>query len=138
MRRRRAFTLVEAIVAIVILGIALPPMLLALAQAHRDRISPAMASQARWIAIEKLEDVLADRSSPTRGWDFVDATNYPDESSVPGSPGYSRRVGIVETGPDLQTSGTGYKTVTVTVEWTHTDGQTHSVVFATVATELPS
>ncbi len=138
MRQRRAFTLIEAIVAIVILGIAMPAMLIALSQAHRDRISPARASQARWIAVEKMEDVIADRSSPTRGWSYIAGTNYPVETSITGSPGYSRKVTIAETGADLQSVGTGFKTVTVTVEWTHTDGQTHSVVLATVVTEFPS
>ena len=138
MRHRRAFTLIEAITAIVILGIAMPAMLLALGQAHRDRISPAMASQARWIAMEKLEDVFADRSSPSRGWEYIDGTNYPDEVTVPGSPGYSRSVDIAETGADLESLGTGYKTVSVTVTWTHADGQIHSVVLATVMTEIPS
>lgn len=138
MPQRRAFTLIEAITAIVILGTAMPAMLIALGQAHRDRISPAMASQARWIAMEKLEDVIADRSSLSRGWDYIDETNYPNEASIMGSPGYSREVDIAETAADLQTVGTGYKTVSVTVEWTHSDGQTHTVVLATVMTEIPS
>ncbi len=138
MPQRRAFTLIEAITAIVILGTAMPAMLMALGQAHRDRISPAMASQARWIAIEKLEDVIADRSSPSRGWDYIDGANYPDEASITDSPGYTREVDIAETSADLQSVGTGYKTVSVTVEWTHSDGQTHTVVLATVMTELPS
>jgi Tfp pilus assembly protein PilV len=136
--RRRGFSLIDAIAAIVMLSVAAPAMLAALASAHRDRVSPAMASQARWLAIEKLEDILADRSSPTRGWDFVDGANYADESSISGFPGFTREVEIAETGADLQAAGEGYKTVTVTVRWTHLDGQPHQVELATVVTELPS
>ncbi len=135
--RRRGFTLIDAVVAIVILGVATPPMLVALAGAHRDRVLPAMASQARWLAMEKLEDILADRSSPTRGWDYVDAANYPDEPSAPGMPGYSRAVTITETGADLQSPGTGYKTIEVAVGWMGADSQPHELTLATVVTEMP-
>lgn len=134
---RRGFSLIDAIIALVVLSVATPAMLAALASAHRDRVSPIMASQARWLAMEKLEDILADRSSPSRGWDYVAQPNYPDEDAVPGMPAYARQVVISETGPDLQSAGEGYKTVTVTVTWAHTDGQTHSVDLATVVTELP-
>lgn len=133
--RRRGFSLIDAIVSIVILSIAVPAMLAALASAHRDRVSPIMASQARWLAAEKLEDILADRSSPVRGWDYIDTANYADEAQVTGFAGYSRQVSIAETGADLQTAGTGYKTVTVTVGWTHTDGAAQELALATVVTE---
>ena len=135
--RRRGFTIIDAIVAVVILGVATPAMLAALASAHRDRVLPAMASQARWLAMEKLEDILADRSSPTRGWDYVDGANYPDEPTAPGMPGYSRGVTITETGADLQSAGTGYKTIEVAVGWTGADSQPHEFTLATVVTELP-
>ncbi|MCA9300282.1 MAG: hypothetical protein KDA28_14520, partial [Phycisphaerales bacterium] len=124
--------------AIVILSVATPAMLAALASAHRDRVSPVMASQARWLAMEKLEDILADRSSPARGWDFVDGANYAAEASIPGFAGYTREVAIAETTADLVTAGTGYKTVVVTVRWTHLDGEQHQVALATVVTELPT
>jgi hypothetical protein len=52
-------------------------------------------------------------------------------------PGYDREVTITETGPDLQSPGTGYKTVAVTVGWTHPDGTPRLVTLATVVTELP-
>ena len=61
--RRRGFTLIETIAAIVILAIALPPMLFAIRDAHVQRVNPVLVSQARWLATEKLEDILADRHS---------------------------------------------------------------------------
>ena len=137
MAHRRAFTLIEAITAMVIMGIAMPAMLAALSSAHRGRVAPVMASRARWLAVERLEDIIADRASPARGWEYVVPGNYGDEPSIPEVPGFSRTVQIDETGPDLATPGEGYKTITVTVAWVHGGDETRSVRLATVLTELP-
>lgn len=130
----RGFSLIEAIAAIVILGVAMPSMLAAIASAHRARVTPVMASQARWLAIERMEDVIADRASPERGWEYVVAGNYPLETEVPGAVAFTRSVRIIETGADLTTPGEGYKSVNVTVSWTH-ESKTLSVSFDTVLTE---
>jgi type II secretory pathway pseudopilin PulG len=137
MLRRRAFTLIEAITAILILGISMPAMLMALTNAHRSRVTPIRASQARWLAMEKLEDVIADRASPTRGWEYIIASNFASEATVPGVAGYARAVSITETGSDLVTPGEGYKTIEVTVSWVHEESTSLSVTLATVLTELP-
>ncbi|MHC4274668.1 MAG: type IV pilus modification PilV family protein, partial [Planctomycetota bacterium] len=55
--RRRGFTLIETVAAIVILAVAVPPMLWAVAQAQHKRANPMLASKARWLAMEKLEDI---------------------------------------------------------------------------------
>lgn len=133
---RRAFSLVESVGALVILGVAIPSMLLALGSAHAGRVNPVLASQARWLAVERLEDVIADHASPGRGWAYIDGANYPDESPVPGWPAFSRSVEVRETGPDLEGPGEGYKAVTVAVRWTH-EGRDLQVRMATVLTELP-
>ena len=58
----RALTLVEALVAIVVVAIAAPPMLLAMRDASLRRATPILADRARWLASEKLEDLIADRA----------------------------------------------------------------------------
>ena len=115
---RRGFTLMESIAAIVILTIAIPPVVWALRQGHVQRIDPVLTSRARWLAAEKLEDVIADRHSTTRGYDYLIAANYPAEGSITGFPGFSRSVTLTETEADLVTAGSGYMQVTVTVSWT--------------------
>jgi len=134
-RRRRAFTLIETIAAIVILAVAMPAMMWTLSEAQRQRVDPVMSSRATWLAMEKLEDVIADRHAPSRGWSHLTSANYPDESSIDGFPGFSRRVTLRETGPDLESSGSGYMLVTVTVQWTGTRGQAHEMPIATVLTD---
>ena len=120
--------------AIVILSISVPAMLYTLRSAHVQRVSPMMASTARWLATEKLEDVIADAHSATRGYAYVLNTNYPAENPVASFAGYSRTVSVSETAADLVSPGFGYKRVTVTVSWTDATETSRSLAIATVIT----
>lgn len=115
---RRAFTLIEAVAALVIVAVMVPPTLVMIRDAHTRRASPTLASRARWLASEKLEDIIADRHSTTRGYDYVSNVSYPAENPVAGFAAYSRTVSVVETGSDLVSAGSGYKRISVTVSWT--------------------
>ncbi len=134
-RVRRAFTLVEAIVAILVMSVAMPAILTAMSSAQSHRTSAAMASTARWLACEKLEDVIADRHSATRGYSYVAASNYAPESSVSGFAGFSRSVTITLTAADLVSAGTGYKRVVVTVSYTDPKSVARQLSLETVLTE---
>jgi prepilin-type N-terminal cleavage/methylation domain-containing protein len=131
---RRGLTLIESIAAMVVMAIALPPMLFSMRQAQLQRVNPMMASKARWLAQEKLEDVIADRHSTTRGYGYLLASNYPAESPVSGAAGFTRTVTLAEKAADLTTAGTGYMKVTVTVSWTDATGTTRSLPISTVLT----
>lgn len=131
---RRGFTLVEAIVAVVVLALAIPPMMVSVRDASVRRVDPLMISRARWVASERLEDVIADRHAAARGWSYVVSTNYPAETSISGFPGFSRSTSIRETGPTLTGSGTGYKIVNVVVSW-RAPGGTKNLSLATVLTD---
>ena len=145
--RRAGFTLIETIAAIVILAVAVPPMLWAITESQRQRISPMMLSRARWLAVEKMEDVIADRHSTTdRGYSWVvDAivnSDYVLESpgDITDYPGFSRDVTtLVETGADLDVGnpvvGGGYLTVTVTVGWVDAKGNNQDLDISTVLTD---
>lgn len=134
-RRRRGFTLIETIAAIVILSVALPPMLYVIRSAHSQRVGPVMTSRARWLAAERLEDVIADRHSGTRGYAWLVNSNYPAEAQVSGFENFARSVSIFESEADLVTPGTGYKTVEVTVSWTDVTGTARSLGIVTVLTD---
>lgn len=133
--RLRAFTQIETIAALVILTIAIPPMLFAIRQAQYHRVNPIMSSKARWLVTEKLEDIVADRHSTTRGYGYVIASNYPAENPVSGYTGFTRSVAISETAADLVTAGTGYKRVTVSVGWTDATGTARTLSIATIVTD---
>jgi prepilin-type N-terminal cleavage/methylation domain-containing protein len=130
------FTLIETIAAIVVLAIAIPPMLFAIRDSHVQRVGPVMASQARWLASEKLEDIIADRHSTTRGYDYLITSNYADETPVTGFTAFDRSVTFDETDADLSGAGTGYMIVTVDVSWTDATGDNRTLSLSTVLTEL--
>ena len=136
--RRTGFTLIETVAAIVILAVAVPPMLWAITEAQRQRINPMLVSRARWLAVEKLEDVIADRHSTTRGYTYLITANYPDEDPVPGYAGFTRTVSFVETKADLATPAPpplGYMTVTVKISWNDADAAAKALNISTVLTD---
>jgi Tfp pilus assembly protein PilV len=133
-RRRGAFTLIEAVIALVVLGVAVPPMLVAVKDAAARRADLVLASRARWLAAERLEDILADRASATRGYAYVTPGHYPAEASVAGFPNFARSVSVVETGPNFA-PGTGLKTVTVSVSWRDGRGRPRTLHLSSVVTE---
>ena len=133
--RQQGFTIIETIAAMVILTLTVPPMLWAIRDARVQRVDPVLASRARWLAVEKLEDVIADRHSTTRGYDYLVAGNYPVENNVAGFAAYSRSVTLAETLADLATAGDGYMSVDVAVSWVDTKGTTRTLTVSTVLTE---
>jgi len=133
---QKGFTLVEAVMALVMMSLVIVPIMTAAQRLSRDQVTPIQVSRARWLATEKLEEVIADRSSTTRGYSYVITSNYPAENPVATDPDFSRSVTITETGADLQTSGTGYKTVTVVISWTDVTGTSRSLSMSTVVTSF--
>jgi prepilin-type N-terminal cleavage/methylation domain-containing protein len=140
MKRRgatRAFTLIETIAAIVILSIAVPPMLWAMREAHVQRVNPLMASTARWLATEKIEDIIADRHSTTIGYGALAGGT---ETPVSGFTGFDRTTTISEHGAwdntsEIWSAGTGYKTITVAVAWTDAAGTARTLSIGSVVTD---
>jgi hypothetical protein len=128
----------EAIAAMVILSVAVPPMLWAIRDARQQQVGPVLVSRARCLAAEKIEEVIADRHSTTRGFAWIQSARYPAESPVAGFAGFARSVSIAETGASLSGAGTGYKVITVTVTWTDGTGDARSLSLSTVVTDYSS
>lgn len=133
-RRRRGLTLIESIGALLLVSLAVPSLMLAVRESHLRRVTPIMMSRARWVAGEKLEALIADRHSGTRGYAYLVNGNYPAERFVPGYPGFSRSVQITETDHTLSGAGTGCKTVSVTVSWRDPLRGARSLTLSTVVT----
>ena len=134
-RKRAGFTLIETIAAIVVLSIGIPPILYAVRQAHVNRVNPVLASKARWLAVEKLEEIIADRHAPGRGYDYLDVSNYASEVPVTDFEQFYRSVSFKETEADLTTAGTGTMTVTVEVSWIDLTSNKRQLTVSTVLTE---
>jgi len=133
--RRRGLTLIEAIAMITIMAISVPTMMWSMAAAHENRVGPLMASRARFLAAERLEQVIADRFAPQRGFNYVLSANYLAETAVSGFARFGRSVTISETGASLTGTGLGYKAASVSVTWTTRKG-TQSTVLSTVLTDF--
>ncbi len=133
--RRRAFSLIDTLAAIVLISVAAPLMLLAIGQSTLRRATATQAITARWLLSEKLESITADRHSTTRGYTYLTTANYPAEAPVAGYPNFTRTTTITETTADLTTPGTGYKTVTVTVTWIDPTAGTRTSTLSTVVTD---
>ncbi|MCC6951501.1 MAG: prepilin-type N-terminal cleavage/methylation domain-containing protein [Phycisphaerales bacterium] len=131
----RGFTLVESIVGLVLLSVCVPPLLWALAESRRTAAAPAQAEVAYWLASERLEDLVADRCSPGRGFAYLTPAHYPDEKSVEGFSGFSRSVTLTGCGPDLTPPEDGFVLARVTVRWTGARGTSLSVSATTVLAE---
>jgi len=107
-RSRRArmvggFTLIETIAAIVIFAVAIPAMMWALREAQQQRIDPIMTGRATWLATEKLEEIIADRHSSTRGWAYLIPANYPEEPEIDGFPAFTLKQAPISNRPAMVT-----------------------------------
>ena len=114
--REPGVTILEALLAVTLLGICVPPVLRFFTQAAADSIAPERQTAAYFLAVEGMEEVLADRHSPGRGYAYLRPDHYP-RASLEG--GYTRTVELTEVSPeDLQTprAGSGCLLVTVTVD----------------------
>lgn len=111
-------------------------MLWGMREAGRKRSDPILASRARWLAKEKLEDIIADRHSSSRGYAYVVNANYAAEASVSGFTNFARSVAITEGNATLVAgSGTGFKTATVTVTYRDGANVLRTLSVATVVTD---
>lgn len=126
-RPRRATTIIEIVAAIVILAIALPPLMLSFAEAAHQSIYPVNASVASFLAIERMEEIVARRYRDDSGFDAVNTTNFPNESSLSGFAGFARSVTITCVDENLASqscgSDPGYKLVRVGVTWNGGDSE---------------
>lgn len=111
--------MIDAIAALVILSVALPPLVGSFAEGARQSIRPMQTSIASFLATERMEQIIALRHT-AGGYSLVTTDNFPDESPVSGFAAFNRTATITEVAAsNLSTaeSGSGLKKVTVNVTW---------------------
>ncbi len=106
------FTLIEVVLIIVIAAVAVLPLAMLFANSSIRSGDARNATVAAQLAQAKMEEITADKNSPSRGLGYLVAANYPAESPVPAFPGYSRSVSFA---PDSTYDGVTFRTVGVTV-----------------------
>ncbi len=72
---RRAFTLIEAVVVVVVLAVSLPPTIMWLDQSTSRQADAASATRATFLASSVLETVKADVASASPGLGFAALAN---------------------------------------------------------------
>ncbi len=105
--------------AIVILSVALPPLVASFADASMQSVHPSNAAVASFLAIERMEEIVARRYRDTDGYTAITTANFPAESPVTSFPGFDRSVSVTFTDAALNTVGSdqGYKLIRVSVSW---------------------
>ena len=110
------FTLIEMVFMIVILAIVASPILSFFSGSGPRAVAAEQHGVAHLLAIDKAEQLLADRHSPDRGLSYV-LSGYSSDTPLSG---YSRSVSFREVSEvDLSSSatGTGFYECTVTVSY---------------------
>jgi competence protein ComGC len=105
------FTLMEAIIIIVLVGIFMAAIGIPFLSGIRESHIPEIISTAHFLAVEEQEHLAnLDYSALTPG-------TWALENPISGFPGYSRQVVVANVDANLNPSGSdvGYRTVTVTV-----------------------
>lgn len=130
---KRAYTLVELLIVIMILAVGLVTMLLVLRNATISSVNVGYMTVASGLAQGKIDEILADRITNANGFDYISTQDY-NEDPVSGFDGYSITVDMYYFNyyVDFDTPEalpTRYKRVDVTVakEDVNTD-----IVFSTI------
>jgi type II secretory pathway pseudopilin PulG len=96
---RRALSLVELIIAIVILGLALPPLVIQVGNGVRQQAAALVQQTLTQLAAERIWEIATDHANPTRGYAYITEAAYPAESAPRGLAGYTRQTTIIEVSP---------------------------------------
>ena len=117
--RKRSTTIIEVVTAMAILAIALPALVSAFAESSRQTIFPSNSAVASYLAIEKMEEIMARRYRGTDGYTALTAANFPAETPVSGLTFFNRSVTVsyVTSALAASASDQGYKKVIVKVTW---------------------
>jgi len=94
---RRGFTLIEAVVVVVLLGIAIPPTLMLMEDAAADRADEVNIARATTFATGVLEQVIADAYSRDALLGFAALSDPGTYLSAPGS-GLNDRIADIRDG----------------------------------------
>lgn len=96
MSRRRAISLFEVVVAMVIMGLAIPPLFIQIAADVQQQRAFLVQRNLTRLASDRMWEIFTDHAESGRGYDYVEDSAYPDESDVEGLSGYSRSTEVIE------------------------------------------
>lgn len=134
--KAKGFTLIEAVITLVLISGGIVGILHLFQQNVRSANEMELTVAATYLAQERLEQMIQDKKY--RGFAYTIAANYPasEDLTAQGYPGYTRTINILEVRENDLTSpappsGSGYKRVTVAVQVAGGD----TVTLETILTE---
>ncbi len=133
---RRALSLIEVILAMVILALTVPPLLLQVAAGVQQQAAVQIEQNLVRLASARMWQVFTDHADPAHGYDAITAAAYPEEAAPDGLAGYTRRTDVREVSPaDYVTpqAGSGVKRFRVQVS----GPQDHSLTVESLVTDIP-
>lgn len=107
----KGFTFIEVILIIVVLAISIPPLVSLLSSNLINSTKSKIITQAVIYAQEKMDEIIADKRSPNRGYNWVVTPNQ-YSSDIPAS-GFTRSV-LIDTSAKVY-NGISYALVQVSV-----------------------
>ena len=131
LRGDRGFTLLEVILAMVVMAVGMLGIMALFHNASRGAMQTDLNGVAIGLAREKLEIVILDKIRD--GYDALDEAAYPPETFTGDFAPFVRITSMEEvSGSDFSTPQpeSGYKVVEVTVSWG--EGSSHSISVPTV------
>lgn len=99
MNARRGLSLIEVILALVILAIAVPPLMLQIGAGIEQQEAALIQQTLVHLASEKMWQVFTDHADPTRGYSAIVPAAYPAETAPDGLAGYARTTEVREVSP---------------------------------------
>jgi Tfp pilus assembly protein PilV len=119
MKQARGFTLIEAVLTILIISIGLFAMMILFDNVTRSAMEGDFATTATYLARERLERMVFDKVY--KGYNYIAAGNYPaSEAVLIGSQSYTRLISILEVSKNnlsVGQTGSGFKRIDVSVRW---------------------
>lgn len=134
LKNSKGFTLIEAVLTIIIISVGLFAMMLLFDNVTRGAMEGDLATTSTYLVRERLERMVFDKVY--RGYNYVVTNNYPaSETVLVGNQSYTRQISILEVSKgnlSAGQAGSGYKRIDVTVTWG--TGATQRVNEATLVT----
>ena len=93
---RRGLSLIEVVLALVVLGLAAPALLISISAGARQQTAALVQENLLELAAERNSEICADHANPARGYGYIVPSAYPAETSPWGLSGYTRQTEIRE------------------------------------------
>lgn len=136
MKLQRGMSLIEVVLALVIVALAVPPLVFQIAGSAQQQQRLLVQRNLTRLASERLTAILADHANPTRGFVYIENANYPDETEPGGLSGYARRTEVRAVNPaDFLTELPGSDVKRIRITTSGPDEAT--LVIETFATNIP-